>query len=206
MWTPMPLSIYTIRNHEPFIYLHKRRKTRRKFRSFCLRIQTSHLFVPHIFLQMRPSFVVSLLLLLLLLTKAQGIRLGKESLPIQQQKQHKEKTALLKRSNSDADGEAILCEDEQCTGRIKKRKLVTAPVSTTYTISKNVNRGENEGDPLVNSNITSMKVNGETNERKVNKVSTTSKNQNQQQEQYPDLEDITEMDYSPATRKPPIHN
>ncbi|KAF1875499.1 hypothetical protein Lal_00006127 [Lupinus albus] len=163
---------------------------------------------------MRPSFVVSLLLLLLLLTKAQGIRLGKESLPIQQQKQHKfssicmqkEKTALLKRSNSDADGEAILCEDEQCTGRIKKRKLVTAPVSTTYTISKNVNRGENEGDPLVNSNITSMKVNGETNERKVNKVSTTSKNQNQQQEQYPDLEDITEMDYSPATRKPPIHN
>ncbi|OIV99879.1 hypothetical protein TanjilG_26217 [Lupinus angustifolius] len=155
---------------------------------------------------MRPSFVISLLLLSLLLTKAQGIRLGKGSIPVQQQKQHEEKNALLKRSNSDADGEAILCEDEQCTGKIKNRKLVTTPVSTTYTISKNMNKGENEAHPLVNSNITNVKVNGETNETKVKKLSTTSKNQNQHEEQYLDLEDITEMDYSPATRKPPIHN
>ncbi|KAJ1382369.1 hypothetical protein SESBI_44285 [Sesbania bispinosa] len=69
---------------------------------------------------MRPSFVVSLLILSLLLTKAQGIRLGKGSLEAQQQKQHDEESTLLKRSNTNAE-EATLCKDEQCTGSQKKR-------------------------------------------------------------------------------------
>ncbi|KAE9601764.1 hypothetical protein Lal_00041047 [Lupinus albus] len=156
---------------------------------------------------MRPSFVVSLLLLSLLLTKAQGIRLGKGSLEVQPQKHHDEESALLKTSDSDAE-EAILCKDEQCKGNIKNRKFVTT-VSTTYTISKNVNKGENEALPLVNGNNNrSVKVNVEANERKVNKLSTIFKHQDyhQHKEQYPNLEDITEMDYSPARRKPPIHN
>ncbi|OIW19516.1 hypothetical protein TanjilG_06971 [Lupinus angustifolius] len=131
---------------------------------------------------MRPSFVVSLLLLSLLIIKAQGI---------QPQKHYNGESAVLKTSNSD-DEEAILCK-----GNIKNRKLVTTPVSTTYPISKNVNKGGNEVQPLV-----------EANERKVNKFSTISKHDedHQHKEQYPDLENITEMDYSPARRKPPIHN
>ncbi|KAK7292001.1 hypothetical protein RIF29_07609 [Crotalaria pallida] len=162
---------------------------------------------------MRPSFVVSILLLsLLLLTKTQGIRLGKgSSLVVQQHRQHDKESAMSKKSNiSDPDEEAILCsKDEQCTGKIKNRKLVTTSVSTTHTISKNVNNGGNEVHPLVNGNTRSVKVNGEANETKVNKMSTDSKNQQDQQhqEQYPDLVvDITEMDYSPPRRKTPIHN
>ncbi|CAL0330457.1 unnamed protein product [Lupinus luteus] len=134
------------------------------------------------------------------------IRLGKGSSEVHPQKHHNEESAVLKTSNSDAE-EAILCKDEQCKGNIKNTKLVTTPVSTTYTISKNVNKGGNEARPLVNGNTRSVKVNVEANERKVNKLSTISKHQDQQhKEQYPDLENITEMDYSPARRKPPIHN
>ncbi|RZB56285.1 hypothetical protein D0Y65_045461 [Glycine soja] len=70
---------------------------------------------------MKPSFVVSLLLLSLILAKTQGIRLGKVSSAVQQQKQHDGETTLLKRSNTGAE-EASLCkENELCTGSQKKR-------------------------------------------------------------------------------------
>ncbi|KAG4930080.1 hypothetical protein AAZX31_17G103100 [Glycine max] len=141
---------------------------------------------------MKPSFVVSLLLLSLILAKTQGIRLGKVSSAVQQQKQHDGETTLLKRSNTGAE-EASLCkENELCTGNIKNRKLVTIPVSTTQSLSKNVE--ESKVDPSVNGNS-----------RNVDTLS-TSKHKDVPEEHYHDLVEITEMDYSPAKRKPPIHN
>lgn len=70
---------------------------------------------------------------------------------------------------------------------------------------QNVNNGGNEGHPSVNGNTRSVKVKGEADEIKVNTL-TTSKHRDLPQEQYPDLVEIAEMDYSPARRKPPIHN
>lgn len=56
----------------------------------------------------------------------------------------------------------------------------------------------NEGQPQVNGNTRNDKLNGKEEEINVN----------QQQEEllHEDLVDITDMDYSPARRKTPIHN
>ncbi|TKY54762.1 hypothetical protein E2542_SST19174 [Spatholobus suberectus] len=146
---------------------------------------------------MKPSFVVSLLILSLLLAKAQGIRLGKVSLAVQQQKQHDEENTLLKRNNTAAE-EAVLCKGNECTaaGKIKNRKLVTTSVSTTQSLSENVKNEENKAHPSVNGNT-----------RNVNTLSTSnSKHKDVPEEHYRDLVEIAEMDYSPAKRKPPIHN
>jgi len=53
---------------------------------------------------------------------------------------------------------------------------------------------ESKVDPSVNGNT-----------RNVNTLS-TSKHKDVPEEHYHDLVEITEMDYSPAKRKPPIHN
>ncbi|KAK7347150.1 hypothetical protein VNO80_21677 [Phaseolus coccineus] len=141
---------------------------------------------------MKPSFVVFLLLLSLLLAQTQGIRLGKVSLPVQQQKQQNGESTLLKRSNSDAE-ETVLCnKDKECTGKLKNRKLITTSISTTQSLSKNVE--ESKAEHLVYENT-----------RNVNAVSSW-KQKNVPEEHNHDLVEITEMDYSPAKRKPPIHN
>ncbi|RDX64622.1 hypothetical protein CR513_56805, partial [Mucuna pruriens] len=183
-------------NHSQFLiyYSVKLFFAGRKRYPLCLRIQTAHFF-PRFFFKMKPSFVVlvSLLIFSLLLAKAQGIRLGKVSLAVQLQKQHDVESTLLKRSKNEAE-EAVLCKDNECTGKIKNRKLVTASVSTTQSLSKNVKKEEYKVDPSVNGNT-----------RNVNTLS-SSKQKDVPEEHYHDLVEITEMDYSPAKRKPPIHN
>ncbi|KAL2587881.1 hypothetical protein AAZX31_13G149400 [Glycine max] len=156
---------------------------------------------------MKPSFVVSLLLLSLLLAKTQGIRLGKVSSAVQQQKQHDGESTLLKRSSTDTE-EASLCKDNACTGNIKNRKLVNTPVSTAQSLSKVGVRGKKKSNyTIYYINVEESKVdpsvNGNT--RNVNTLS-TSKHKDVPEEHYHDLVEITEMDYSPAKRKPPIHN
>ncbi|KAL1372204.1 hypothetical protein HN51_002346 [Arachis hypogaea] len=149
---------------------------------------------------MKPSFVAYLILLSLILTRAQGIRVIMEH-----NKQHKEEesAALLKRSN-------IGCkfkEEEECTGKIKNRKLVTT--TTLTTISKNNDEADEQYLPALNNGTTRnyMKVvNNEAEGIKVNKQATSSKSKKDDENYYPDMEDIVEMDYSPARRKPPIHN
>ncbi|XP_057431050.1 uncharacterized protein LOC130723918 [Lotus japonicus] len=132
---------------------------------------------------MRPSFVVSLMLLSFFLTKAQGIRLEKGSFAAQQHNKHDEEDNLLRREDS-SDDEAVLCKDEKCTGKIKNRKLFTTSVSTIHAISKNVKNGGTDKEEEI----------------KVNKQ------QEVPHEHNPDLVDIVDMDYSPARRKTPIHN
>ncbi|KAI4344221.1 hypothetical protein L6164_011472 [Bauhinia variegata] len=141
---------------------------------------------------MRLSLVVSLLLLSLLLSKAQGIRWEKGSVAVGQQKQHEEENTLLKTSNGGVE-DATPCKIGECTGRTKNRKLVTTSISATHTISKNVKNEGNEAHPLLDENIT------------VNTLA-TSEHRELTHEHYPDLVDIAEMDYSAAKRKPPIHN
>ncbi|KAI4335624.1 hypothetical protein L6164_014256 [Bauhinia variegata] len=141
---------------------------------------------------MKLSLVISLLLLSLLFSKVQGIRWEKESVAAGKQKQHEEESNILKTNNGGIE-DANLCKDGKCTGRIMNRKLVSTSISTTHTLSKNVNNEGNEAHPLIEENI------------KVNALA-TSKHRELPHEHFPDLVDITEMDYSAARRKPPIHN
>ncbi|XP_058725804.1 uncharacterized protein LOC131597107 [Vicia villosa] len=135
---------------------------------------------------MKLSLLVSLMLLFLFLTKAQGIRLDKGSLAAHQNK-HDEERNLLKRNNSnDTDEETVVCKDEHCTGKIKNRKLFTSSASALHAISKNVTTKGND------------KAKGKVQEFKLNKQ--------QEEDVHEDLMDITDMDYSPARRKTPIHN
>ncbi|CAL5198720.1 unnamed protein product [Lathyrus oleraceus] len=78
---------------------------------------------------------------------------------------------------------AILCNDQQkCTGNIKNRKLVSTSISTTKSLSNDVKNKDEAKDVKVKSMTTSSKYLPE------------------------DFVDITEMDYSPARKKSPIHN
>ncbi|XP_014508231.1 uncharacterized protein LOC106767793 [Vigna radiata var. radiata] len=139
---------------------------------------------------MKP-FVVFLLILSLLLAQTQGTRLGKVSLPVQQQKQQDEESTLLKRSNFDAE-ETVLCRDNECTGKLKNRKLVTTSISSTQSLPKDVE--ESKAEDLVNGNTKNVNTLSSWNQKDV------------PEEHSHDLVEITEMDYSPAKRKPPIHN
>ncbi|KAL2327384.1 hypothetical protein Fmac_020811 [Flemingia macrophylla] len=153
------------------------------------------------FLQMRPSFVISLMLLFLILTKCQGIRLEKGSLADQQHKQQDEENKLLKGINS-SNNEAIIWENEQYyrTGKIKIRKHVTSSTSTTHDISKNVKNGGKEAEPPEIGYSRNYEGNGEEKEILINKQHEHS------QEHYPDLVDIADMDYYPSNKNPPLHN
>lgn len=66
-----------------------------------------------------------------------------------------------------------------------------------------VKKEEDDGaHSSVNGKTRMVKLDGEEKGRKVQTLTTSEHHH----EQYPDLVDIAEMDYSPARRKPPIHN
>ncbi|CAL5397233.1 unnamed protein product [Camellia sinensis] len=71
------------------------------------------------FLQMRPSLLVSFLLLSILISEVQGISLRKGFLPVGHHKIHK---AKVNRTSSAVVGEAVDdCKDRHCLGTLKKR-------------------------------------------------------------------------------------
>ncbi|CAK9159005.1 unnamed protein product [Ilex paraguariensis] len=127
---------------------------------------------------MRPSLLVSLLLLSSLLHEAQGIRLEKGSLAAGQQQMIHEVglTTKIKGVVEEVD----LCKDGHCSGMIRKLMSKTTSISSTTTNSKNHKKEGKEENLSINSSPVS--------------------------ERYPDTLDIAGMDYSPARRKPPIHN
>ncbi|CAA3019095.1 Hypothetical predicted protein [Olea europaea subsp. europaea] len=131
---------------------------------------------------MRPVLLVSLLLLSFLTQEAHGIRLRKGSLPARHPIVHEESLRVLNRNNNGVE-EAVTCKGRHCSGR--SRKLVTnkVPNSSTTAILKN---DKNEDYSI------SEKFGG--------------KEENNSPKSYPDILDIAGMDYSQATRKPPIHN
>ncbi|KAF5725855.1 hypothetical protein HS088_TW23G00585 [Tripterygium wilfordii] len=91
---------------------------------------------------------------------------------------------------------AVLCKGGECTG--KNRKLSTTTV-TTNTHSKD---GGNEANSLKPT----LKGKSANHEEVDENVKANNSPDHQQQQYYVDVTDINEMDYSPARRKPPIHN
>ncbi|XVE63613.1 hypothetical protein DITRI_Ditri07aG0033600 [Diplodiscus trichospermus] len=150
-----------------------------------------------------PCFAVFLLVLFIFLSSAcvQGIRLEKSIKSAGRPKLH-EGTLMETSNNGDMGDQVILCKEGHCTG--KGRKLFTASTPTSTTTSKSEENGENKANPTPKVKSGNQE-NGEKQEKFPVDSPTTSEHQ-EVQEQYADIMDIAEMDYSPARRKPPIHN
>ncbi|EEF29884.1 conserved hypothetical protein [Ricinus communis] len=154
---------------------------------------------------MRPFLVVSLLFLsTLLVHQAKGIRLEKGFMQVEHQKLHdkEEKSSLINRSTGGI-GEVIICKEGHCTGM--NRKLTTVitsatSTSTTSTTSKNKENGGTKANPMTKG----ISSNGEVGEEHEKFTINSSPNSEHQEVTHDSFVDI--MDYSPAKRKPPIHN
>ncbi|KAK4604597.1 hypothetical protein RGQ29_012890 [Quercus rubra] len=159
---------------------------------------------------MRPYLAVSLLLLSLLLSVVQGIRLDKSFMS--SVGQHKEEKSALTKIHDSAVQEVILCKDGHCTG--KNRKLITTTTisttstttSTTTTTSKNEKNGENKADTNSKGKSGSGELGEKENSMVKGRPTSEVSQSHDHHEQFPDIIDLAEMDYSPAKRKPPIHN
>ncbi|KAF5200968.1 hypothetical protein FRX31_009442 [Thalictrum thalictroides] len=154
--------------------------------------------------------LVACFILFSLLLKIQGIRLepGLKK-PDQQQRvvDHEEKKERLIEVEETGVEEHILCKDGHCSGR-STRKLITKTPSTTTT-SKNVKSEGTKVDPKMNHQPTDHAHGHGGNEENFSvKSSSSPKSEHGEATtgQYPDIIDIAGMDYSPARRKPPIHN
>uniref|UniRef100_A0A2P2PK79 Uncharacterized protein n=1 Tax=Rhizophora mucronata TaxID=61149 RepID=A0A2P2PK79_RHIMU len=152
---------------------------------------------------MRPSLVFSLLLFFLILREAQGIRLEKGFMQVEYQNANVGKNPLTETRNDGINGEVILCKEGHCTGTNRKLATVTTTISTAT--SKNEKSGENKAHSISRGGL----INGEM-RAEHEKVTTNSSPGSGHQEvihdHYVDNMDMAEMDYSPAKRKPPIHN
>ncbi|XVE98457.1 hypothetical protein REPUB_Repub03eG0108300 [Reevesia pubescens] len=153
---------------------------------------------------MRPScLAISLLVMFIFLSSVQGIRLEKSFKSAGHPKLHE--GALMKNSNG-VMGDVILCKEGHCKG--KGRKLLTAttastPTSTTTSKNQEIN-GENKVKPT--SKVKSGNQENDEKQEKFPVGSPTSFEHQEVHDHYADIMDIAEMDYSPARRKPPIHN
>ncbi|CAK9145993.1 unnamed protein product [Ilex paraguariensis] len=134
---------------------------------------------------MRPSLLVSLLLLSIFFYDAQGIRLEKGIFAAGKHKIQKE--GVVEEVNS--------CTDGHCSGLIRKLMAKTNSTSRTITTSKN---GKNEGNRAGG-------LGGKEENLSVSS-SPDSGHGESSPEHYPDSLDIAGMDYSLARRKAPIHN
>ncbi|KAL4654239.1 hypothetical protein ACB092_01G363800 [Castanea dentata] len=156
---------------------------------------------------MRPYLAVSLLLLSLLLSEVQGIRLDKSFMSsVGKHKVHEENSALTKIHDS-AVQEVILCKDGHCSG--KNRKLITTTTTSTTsttTTSKNEKNGENKADANSKGKSGSGELGEQENFMVKGRPTSEVSQSHDHHEQFPDIIDLAEMDYSPAKRKPPIHN
>ncbi|XP_037495188.1 uncharacterized protein LOC105641227 [Jatropha curcas] len=138
---------------------------------------------------------------------------------VAQQKIHEEKksTSLIERSNKNGGfGDVILCKEGQCTG-MSSRKLATVTTSTIFTTTTTTKKEEMDGNKADSNNHLPIprvqeipkgsrsgngEVGGEHEKFTINSSSPTSEQQKMTHEDnYVDI-----MDYSPAKRKPPIHN
>ncbi|CAK7338538.1 unnamed protein product [Dovyalis caffra] len=113
------------------------------------------------------------------------IRLEKGFMQVGAQKVQEEKSSLKERStNGGVLGEVILCKEEHCTGTMEKR---------------NDKNGGNNADPIAKGRSSNGEIAGKHEKLSVNSEQQVTK------DHYEEM-DLTEMDYSPARKKPPIHN
>ncbi|KAK4369887.1 hypothetical protein RND71_009362 [Anisodus tanguticus] len=113
--------------------------------------------------------------------------------------------ALKERSDGGSGEVNILCKDDHCSSG-RNRKLMTKTTSTsspiTTTSTKNI---KNEGNKAHHDN-TILKGQSGTSENFSVNSSPENGHRKTSSEHYPDVLDLAGMDYSPAKRKPPIHN
>lgn len=115
------------------------------------------------------------------------------------------KENALKERSDDGGGELnIICKDDHCSSSGRNRKLMTKTTSTstitTTTSKKNI---KNEGNKVHDTTI--LKGQSSTENFPVNSSPETG-HRKTSSDQHPDVLDLAGMDYSPAKRKPPIHN
>ncbi|XP_059286150.1 uncharacterized protein LOC132039668 [Lycium ferocissimum] len=115
--------------------------------------------------------------------------------------------ALKERSDDGGSGEVSICKDGHCSSSSsgRNRKLMTKTTSTTSPITTTSTKNiKNEGNKAHHDN-TILKGQSSCENFSVNSSPETG-HQKTSSEHYPDVLDLAGMDYSPAKRKPPIHN
>ncbi|KAE8700178.1 Detected protein of unknown function [Hibiscus syriacus] len=145
------------------------------------------------------SLAVSSLVLLVLFSIVEGIRLEKSFKPSRHPKLLHEE-ASMKNSN-EVLGDVILCKGH-CTGNGRKLLTATAAAATAFSTGS---KSEDGGYDKANTTSKVELVN-QGNGEKQEKVPVGSPTTSEVHDQYADIMEIAEMDYSQAKRKPPIHN
>ncbi|XP_006359519.1 uncharacterized protein [Solanum tuberosum] len=109
------------------------------------------------------------------------------------------------KENGDVGEVNIICKDDHCSSSGRNRKLMTkttstsSPITTTTSTENIKNEGNKAHDTTIlkgqsSSENFSINSSPETGHRKTSS------------DHHPDVLDLAGMDYSPAKRKPPIHN
>ncbi|KAK1392325.1 hypothetical protein POM88_011381 [Heracleum sosnowskyi] len=130
--------------------------------------------------------VISVLVLSSFLLEVQGIRLGKSSVSERHDQKLPDKSSdATEKVTSGVNNEAVVCKGAHCSSADMNRKLMTKTTHATFSISS----------------TSSKKQEGKT--------SSNAEREHVRVEKSPVSDEVLyifEMDYSPATRKPPIHN
>ncbi|VAH38013.1 uncharacterized protein LOC119352222 isoform X1 [Triticum dicoccoides] len=155
---------------------------------------------------MRSSLMVlaSLLLLLVLATTAHGIRLDKDLHEALSNKQEQLAGQPPKPNGAaDSTGTSKHCTSNgNCSGKAKKppSPQAHAEPDDASAAKHQIAPKRNDGDAQVTSH------GGGQEEKTWSRRALPRRPEQQEARTYPDLIDIAGMDYSPAARKPPIHN
>ncbi|KAL9442678.1 hypothetical protein AB3S75_021072 [Citrus x aurantiifolia] len=150
---------------------------------------------------------ISILVVSLLFTGAQGIRFKKRLFSSVGHHHHeiirKERFTLFIKASDDGRSsvkEIVHCKD--CTTGSINRKLISTTTTTATSFSTTTSK--NEVKPT--SSLGKQSGNFTTNSPPTSDDDHVQNKSSDDDDHYVGLTDVAEMDYSPARRKPPIHN
>ncbi|CAL5014576.1 unnamed protein product [Urochloa decumbens] len=156
---------------------------------------------------MRTSAVAfaALLLLLLLATRAHGIRLDRQL--------HEAISSKQMGGPKPGDGDASVADsvkkhctpDGRCSGAKVEKNLAHAD-EMAEAKPQQVSSTGNGGRHNTTVDVEAAEAASHGSSRDASAAGSSRRAPRQRQQIYPDLMDIAGMDYSPASRKPPIHN
>ncbi|CAL5070350.1 unnamed protein product [Urochloa decumbens] len=156
---------------------------------------------------MRTSVVAfaALLLLLLLATRAHGIRLDRQLHEAINSKQMGDpKPGDGDASVADSVKEHCITPDGRCSGAKVEKYLADADKMAEAKQQQVSSTGNGGHNTTVDVEAAEAASHGSS--RDASAAGSSRRVPRQRQQIYPDLMDIAGMDYSPASRKPPIHN
>ncbi|CAN6269473.1 unnamed protein product [Urochloa humidicola] len=157
---------------------------------------------------MRTSVVAfaALLLLLFVATRSHGIRLDRQL--------HEAINSKQMGDPKPGDGEASVADsvkkhctpdDGRCSGGKVEKSLTHADETAEAKQQQQVSSTANAHNTAVDAEAAEAATQGSSS-RDASEAGASRRVSRQRQQIYPDLMDIAGMDYSPASRKPPIHN